>query len=70
MVVARGVTRGGKGDTITREPSHYGGAKWLREAPKSSNNVTSTFFNAVNLLAEELSFEHGAPNLLLAPGAI
>jgi len=37
-------------------------------APKSTNNITSTFFNTVHLLPKDLSFEHReAPHLLLAP---
>jgi len=40
------------------------------EAPKSSNNVTSSFFNTVYLLPKKLRFEHGYAKLLLAPGAI
>ena len=28
------------------------------------------YFNAVHLLPKDLRFEHGTPNLLLAPGAI
>ena len=54
-----------------------GGTKWLRTAPKCSNNVTSAFFNTVNLLSKDLRFHHGgfgsttgAPNLFIAPGAI
>jgi len=39
-------------------------------APKSPNNVTSTFFNTVHLLPKDLSFEHGALNLLLILDAI
>jgi len=39
-------------------------------APKSPNSVTSTFFNTVHLLPKNPRFEHGAANLLLAPGAI
>jgi len=35
------------------------GAESLRGAPKSPNNVTSTFFNAVRLLPKDLRFEHG-----------
>jgi len=46
------------------------GAESVRETPKSPKNVTCTFFNTVNLLQKEVRFEHGAPNLLLAPGAI
>ena len=45
--VDRGVTRGGKGGTTPRTPSHYGGDKSLRRAPKTPNNVTSTSFNTV-----------------------
>jgi len=50
--------------------NHCGSAELLREAPKSPNNVTSTFFNTVNLLPKELRFDHWAPNLFVAPGAI
>ena len=39
-------------------------------ALKSPNDVTSTFFNTLYLLPQDLSFEHGTANLLLAPGAI
>ena len=52
-LVLRGVTRGGKRGTIPRGPIHYGGAELLLEAPKSPNNVTSTF-NTVNLPSKEL----------------
>jgi len=45
-----GTQRGGLRGTISRAPNHYGGAEWLREAPKSPNNVASTFFNTVHLL--------------------
>jgi len=64
--------------------NHCRGAELLREAPKSPNNFTSTFFNTVNLVSKELRFAHGesnvdhggagsttgAPNLFFAPGAI
>jgi len=39
-------------------------------APKSTNNVTSTFFNTVLLLAKTLGCNMRVPNLLLAPGAV
>jgi len=43
----RGITRGGKGGAIPWAPNHYGrGAESLRGAPKTPNNVTSTFFNS------------------------
>jgi len=67
----QGRNEGGNGGTISRAPNHYGGADSLREAPKSLNNVASTFFKTVHLLPKDLKFEHGGrQNLLLAPGAI
>jgi len=47
--------------TILRAPNHYG-------APKSPNNVTSTFFNKVNLLPKDLRFKHGGAKLASCPG--
>jgi len=46
------------------------GSESPRRAPKNANNVASTVFNTVHLLPEDLRFEHVAPNLILAPGAI
>ena len=66
----RGVTRGGKGVIIPRAPNHYGERRMTAGAPKSPNNATSTFFNAVHLLPKDLKFEHGGAKLLLTPGAI
>jgi len=37
---------GDKGGAIPRAPNHCGGTESLREAPKSPNNVTCTFFNS------------------------
>jgi len=37
-------------------------------APKSPNNVTSTFFNAVRLLQRDLRFESGGAKLASWPG--
>jgi len=48
--------------------NHCGGAELLREAPKSPNNVTSTFFNTVNLLSKELRFDHGGAKLVFCSG--
>jgi len=45
------------------------GAESLWGERKSPKNVTSTFFNTVHLLLKDLRLEHGAPNLILAPGA-
>jgi len=50
--------------------NHCGGAALLRGATKSPNNLTGTCFNTVNLLLNELRFNHGAPNLFIAPGTI
>jgi len=69
-VTTRGVTRGGKGDTIPRAPIHYGCAGLLLEAPKSPNNVTSTFFKTVNLPSKELRFDQGGAEFVFVPGAI
>jgi len=38
-------------------PNHCRDAELLLEAPKSPNNVTSTFFNTVNLPSKELRFD-------------
>jgi len=46
---SRGVTRG-------ERRAHFPGAESLRGALKSPNNVTSSFFNTVHLLPEELRF--------------
>jgi len=69
----RGVTRG-QGGRIPLLPNHHGapnhcgGGKWLRWAPKRPNNVTSTFFNTVNLLRKGLRFEHGGAKLASCSG--
>jgi len=47
--------------TILRVPNHW-------RAPKSPNNVASTFFNTVRLLAKDLMFEHGDAKLVFCPG--
>jgi len=57
----RGVTSGCKGGAIPRAP------KSLRWAPKISNSVTHTSFNAVNLLPWDLRFKYRAAKLVLAP---
>jgi len=65
---ARGVTRGKQGGTIPRAPNHYRGAKRLRRASKSPNNITSTVFNTVHMILKDLSFEHGGAKLASCPG--
>ena len=60
--MARGVTRGAQfpGRQFTMGAlSHCRGAELLLEVPKSPNNVTSSFFNTVNLPSKELGFDHG-----------
>jgi len=39
------------------------GAESLRGAPKSPNNVTSSFINAVHLLPKDLRFQHAGAKL-------
>jgi len=46
------------------------GCRMIVGAPKSPNNVTSTFSKTVHLLPKDSGSNMGAPNLLLAPGAI
>ena len=45
-----------------------GGGICLLGAPKSANNVTSTFFNTVNFLPKDLRFERGGAKLASWPG--
>jgi len=69
--VNMGVTRGAQfhGRQFTMGAlNHCWGAELLREAPKSPNTITSTFFNTVNLLPKELRFEHGGAKLASCPG--
>ena len=51
----------------TGAPNHCGCAEWLRGAPKSPNNVTSTFLNTVHLLPRDLSFEQWGAKLASCP---
>jgi len=50
-------------------PNYCEGAELLREAPKSPNNVTSTFFSTVNLLPKDLRFDRGDAKLCFLPRA-
>ena len=61
----RGVTRW---CIIPRAPNHYGERRMTAGAPKSPNNVTSTFFNTVLLIPKDLKFEHGGAKLASCPG--
>jgi len=45
------------------------GAESLRGVPKSPNNVTSTFFNTVNLLLKDLRFKRGCAKRASCPGS-
>ena len=55
----QGRNEGGEGGTIPHAPNPYRGAKSLRGAPKTPNNVTITFFKTVHLLPKDIRFEHG-----------
>jgi len=74
VTTTRGVTNGPKeaqfpGRRITEgAPNHRGGAEWLRRAPKSPNNVPSTFFSIVHLLPKGLCFEHAGSKFASYPG--
>jgi len=50
------------------EGHNFPGSESLRGAPKSSNNVTSTFFNTVHLLPKDVRFEHGDAKLASCSG--
>ena len=65
---SQGHNEGGEGSAISRARSHYGGAKSLRRALKSPNNVTSTFFNKVHLLPKDPNFELVGVKLVSCPG--
>jgi len=67
-LLLRGVTRKGARGAIPRTVGHCRGAKSLRGMRKSPNTVTSTLFNTVHLLTEDLSFEHGDAKLASCPG--
>jgi len=54
---------GGQGGHISRGANLRWGAELLLEAPKSPNNVTSTFFNTVKLPSKELRLDHGGAKL-------
>jgi len=67
FTASRGVTRGARGHNSLGAES-LRGAELLREAPKNLNNVTSIFFNTVNLLPKELRFNHEGDKLAFCPG--
>jgi len=48
-----------RGVAIPRALKYCGGRRMIVGAPKSPNTVTSTFFNTVDLLLEDLRLEHG-----------
>jgi len=61
--------------TISPAPNHYEGAElqresawWLKRAPKSPDNVTSTFFNKLHLLQKNLRLKHGGAKISSCPG--
>jgi len=57
----------GHNEGVPRE-AQFPGLRVTMGAPKSSNNVTSTFFNTVHLLPKGLRFEHGAAKLASCTG--
>jgi len=74
--LTRSVTRG-QGGAIPRAPSHYGGAKSLRGAPNGCGRrrkvptMPQVLSSMQYICFRKTSVSNmGAPNLLLAPGAI
>jgi len=65
--ISRGVTRGQGGRNYPGTKSLWGHRN-TAEAPKSPNNVTRTFFNAVHFLPEDPRFENGDAKLASCPG--
>ena len=61
QVVCAGTYRGGQRGHNVRGTKSLG-------APKSPNNVASTFSNTVHLLPKDLSFEHRGAELVSWPG--
>jgi len=65
VICTKGLTREGTWTQFTwcrmtmGVPNHCGGCQVTVGWPKSLNNVTSTFSNKVNLIPEDLRFEHG-----------
>jgi len=55
--MSRGVLRGAE------KSAQFAGRRITTGVPKSLNDVTSTFFNVVNLLSKDLGFEHGGAKL-------
>ena len=72
----RGVTTTCKGGAIPRAPSHCGGAKSLRGHRMGAGGTEKSqqchkYFLQYSIFASERPVSNmGAPNLLLAPGAI
>jgi len=70
----KGVTTGVQGSQFPGRrvtmgaPNHCGPPNGCGGAPKSPNNVTSTFFNTVHLLPKGLRFEHGSAKVASCPG--
>jgi len=68
-----GAWRGGQGGAIPRALSHYGGAEWCQKVRgRQKVPTTSQVLSSIqNICFRKTSVSNtGAPNLLLAPGAI
>jgi len=57
----RGMTRGGKGDTISRAQNHFGGRRKLL-------TMSQVLSSSADLLPKDFSFEHGGSKLVSLPG--
>jgi len=67
MTSSQGGNEGGQGDTITRPPNHYRGAKWLQGAPKNTK-MSKVLPSIQYIYIRKTSFEHGVVELASCPG--
>jgi len=63
----QGRNEGGQGGTISRAPSHYGAPNGCGGRQKVPS-MSQIFFDTVDLLPKQLSFEHGGAKLASCPG--
>jgi len=68
LLYTQGPNEGEKGGTIPRALNHYGTRRMTAVGAENPNNITSTFFNTVHLLPNDLKFEHGGAKLTCCPG--
>jgi len=65
----QGRNDGGIGSQF-RAPTHYDQGRRMTAGGVEKSEQCHKYFSAAHLLPKDVRFEHGAPNLLLAPGSI